>query len=164
MSCMIRRLWRLRIFHSLQKLKRWFLCLVVATPSPLFSVVATVNIGWENLDITVWTKNQGHLLRFVSAMSNLTGLQEIVENMSSWIFCQWIQFCPKYLSQKFWEETELRGLLKFSFSEKATKICAIVLMDMVLTVNVKTMRENFCGLPRKAELYLCIEITLLNIS
>ena len=34
-------------------------------------------------------------------------------------------------------------MLKFSFSEKATKMCAIVLMV-----------ANFCGLLRKAELYI----------
>ena len=42
-----------------------------------------------------------------------------------------------------------RAALKFSFSEKATKICAILLI--VLTFMV--YQANFCGLLRKAELY-----------
>ena len=46
--------------------------------------------------------------------------------------------------------------VKFSFSEKATKICAIVFM----VLNLLSKRQNhkddcahFCGLLRKAELY-----------
>ena len=48
-------------------------------------------------------------------------------------------------------------MLKFSFSEMATKICVICLM--VYLVNVKTIRQiaaNFCGLLRKADLYILL--------
>ena len=46
-------------------------------------------------------------------------------------------------------------LIKFSFTEKAQKICAILLMVLTFTKQMSNNKEdgaNFCGLLRKAEL------------
>ena len=43
--------------------------------------------------------------------------------------------------------------VKFSFSEKAIKIYAILLMVLTFTQNHKDDGANFCGLLRKAEFY-----------
>ena len=45
--------------------------------------------------------------------------------------------------------------VKFSFSEKATKICVIILMVFTFTSKCQNHKEDgtdFCGLLRKAEL------------
>ena len=59
--------------------------------------------------------------------------------------------CIRMLSHSW-----LQASLKFSFSEKATKICTICLMVLTFTnkcQNHKADSANFCGLFRKAELY-----------
>ena len=42
--------------------------------------------------------------------------------------------------------------IKFSFSEKATNICAICLVVLTFTKTIRQIAQMFCGLLRKAEL------------
>ena len=91
----------------------------------------------------------------------------ITKTISDWRFCEFWSFCYSMKMKaracsevSFWglkNVTNQTNCLMFSFSEKATNICPTLLMIWRLLSICQNHREdcaNFCGLLRKAELYI----------